>query len=167
MFPLRSDILFLAAKTKPKKTPRNRRGVGLPGLCSRTLSVIVDRAKHRLAVNLVLGLISGPGFGSFMWPRFPYHRNDNERGEFARALADRGIPCKAPALLGMGLLLGPKGDPAFGSIFRPTFRYHTNDNEQSRYHCCDTESGAKYWTLKLTPRGLPKKGLRTSSRMSL
>lgn len=88
-------------------------------------------------------------------------------GEFARALADRGIPCKAPALLGMGLLLGPKGDPAFGSIFRPTFRYHTNDNEQSRYHCCDTGSGAKYWTLKLTPRGLPKKGLRTSSRMSL
>ena len=88
-------------------------------------------------------------------------------GGLACALADRGIPCKALPLLGMGLLLGPKGDPAFGSIFRPAFRYHTNDNEQSRYHCCDTGSGAKYWTLKLTPRGLPKKGPSTSSRMSV
>ena len=52
-----------------------------------------------------------------------------------------------------GRLRGPISGPAFRSIIWPRFRFHRNDNEQSRYHCDETGSGARIWTPKLGAHG--------------
>ena len=64
------------------------------------------------------------------------------------------------ALQGMGLLLGPNDGPHYGSVIWPSFRFHRNDNEQSRYHCDETGIGAIIWTQKRTPRGYNMKRLK-------
>ena len=59
-----------------------------------------------------------------------------------------------------GRFWGPIGGPPSGSIIRPQFRFHRNDNEQSRYHCDETGIGASKWTLNRTPPGWASKRLK-------
>ena len=68
------------------------------------------------------------------------------------------------ALQGMGLLLGPNDGPHYGSVIWPSFRFHRNDNEQSRYHCGETGIGPHNWPLKLTPRGCTKRAHQHESK---